>query len=126
MILEGFNNLLASTALAHIATIGPAGEPQTNQTGFVWDGTSLRFVVSPDRHKFRNLVREPRIAVSIVDPDNPGHYFEIRGVARVETDPDPAFVATLVGNYTGNDTMPGAQGERKVIAIEPIHITHMG
>lgn len=56
---------------------------------------------------------------------NRGHYLEIRGVARVETDPGPAFVATLVRTYTGNDTMPGAEGERKVIAIEPIHITHM-
>ena len=36
-------DLLSSIALAHVATIGPAGEPQSSPVWFDWDGTFLRF-----------------------------------------------------------------------------------
>jgi hypothetical protein len=36
-------DLLASTALAHVATIGPDGEPQSSPVWFDWDGMFLRF-----------------------------------------------------------------------------------
>lgn len=42
-IPESYTDLLDSTALAHVATIGPKGEPQVTPVWFGWDGTHLRF-----------------------------------------------------------------------------------
>ena len=71
VIPEHYTDLLQSAALAHIATIGPKGEPQSSPLWFGWDGEFLRFaqLVGADR-KRRNLERDPRVAISIVDPAN--------------------------------------------------------
>ena len=38
MIPEGYHNLLISTAVAHVATIGLRGEPQSTPVWVGWDG----------------------------------------------------------------------------------------
>src|SRR5829696_7240059 len=81
MIPEDYLDLLASTALAHIATIGARGEPQSTPVWFGWDGTYIRFSQTKRQQKYRNLLRDPRVALSIVDPLNPYRYLEVRGTA---------------------------------------------
>ncbi len=95
--------MLESTALAHVATIGPDGEPQNSPVWIDWDGTYLRFAqVTGYRQKVRNLQREPRVALSIVDPANPYRYLEVRGtVERIEPDPDRAFINAMARKYLG-------------------------
>jgi PPOX class probable F420-dependent enzyme len=123
-------DLLSSTALATIATIGPRGEPQCSPVWFDWDGTVLRFAqVSGYQQKVRNLERDPRIALSIVDPANPYRYLEVRGVVeRIEPDPDMSFIDAMSRKYLGQDRYPfGKSGETwLVVAIPPIHTTQMG
>jgi PPOX class probable F420-dependent enzyme len=123
-------DLLASTALAHIATIGPRGEPQSSPVWFDWDGRYLRFSQTAQRQKVRNLRRDPRIAVSIVDPANPYRYLELRGVAvRIEPDPDLVFVDRVTWKYLQESRDPARNPpgeERVVIVVEPTHITRMG
>jgi hypothetical protein len=43
VVPEPYADLLESIALAHVATIGPNGEPQSSPVWFDWDGTHLRF-----------------------------------------------------------------------------------
>ena len=122
-------DLLDSTALAHVATIGPEGEPQSTPVWFDWDGRYLRFSQTAQRQKVRNLRRDPRIAVSIVDPANPYRYVEVRGIARIEPDPDLAFVDRVTFKYLaeGRDPARNPPGEeRVVVVVEPRHITRMG
>ena len=129
MIPAKFNDLLHSTALAHVATIGPHGEPHCTPVWFDWDGTHLRFSQTRTRQKLRNLTRDPRIALSIVDPANPYHSLEIRGVVtRVEDDQDLAFINALAKKYLGQDKYPWHQpgDERVVVVVEPQHTTSMG
>ncbi len=123
-----FADLLQSTALAHIATLGPDGAPQSSPVWFDWDGEFLLFSQTKDRQKYKNVRRDARIAFSIVDPQNPYRYLEIRGrVARIDEDPDKAFINKMSAKYTGDPNYafdkPGAQ--RVVIVIQPEHITHM-
>jgi PPOX class probable F420-dependent enzyme len=93
MIPEGEHDLLISTALAHIATIGSRGEPQSTPVWFGWDGEYIRFSQTKRQQKYRNLRHDPRIALSMVDPRNPYRYLEVRGVVvAFEDDPDRAFV----------------------------------
>ena len=93
VIPADYADLLASTTLAHVATVGPAGEPQSSPVWFGWDGTFLRFAqVTGYRQKVRNLRREPRVALSIVDPANAYRYLEVHGlVERNELDQDRGF-----------------------------------
>ena len=121
-----YHDLLAAPALAHVATIGPDGAPQSTPVWFDWDGARLRMGLAPGRQKLRNLRRDPRLAVSIVDPANPGRYLEIRGRVTFESDPDRAALARIVRKYTGSDDLSWVDGERIIVAIEPTHATYQG
>jgi PPOX class probable F420-dependent enzyme len=129
VVPESHADLLESTALAHVATLGPNGEPQVNPVWFGWDGRYLSFSQTTSRQKFRNLGRDPRIALSIVDPQNPYRYVEIRGeVVRVEPDPNKAFIDQMAQKYLGTERYPWVQPgeERVVIVVDPVRTTTMG
>jgi PPOX class probable F420-dependent enzyme len=122
-------NLLASTALANVATTGPDGAPQVNPVWFLWDGAHLRFGGTLTRQKIRNLRRDPRIAVAIVDPANPQRYLELRGAAvAIEADPDRTLIRALVRKYLGTDVVPDAiaASGHVAVTVEPRHATYMG
>ncbi len=128
-IPENYADLLHTTALAHVATIGPNGEPQNNPVWFDWDGEHLLFSQTKNRQKYRNVRREPRVAISIVDPANPYRYLEIRGkVVRIDEDQNNAFINAMAKKYINQNVYPwhNAGDERVVVIIEPEHVTKMG
>jgi PPOX class probable F420-dependent enzyme len=128
VIPENFQDILASPTLAHVATLGPRGEPQSTPVWFIWDGQYLKFSQTTTRQKYRNLKRDPSIAVSMVDPHNPNRSLEIRGVARLEEDQDLSFVDSLAQKYLGVDKFPWRQPSEKriVVIVEPQHVTTYG
>jgi PPOX class probable F420-dependent enzyme len=120
-----YQDILQSTALAHVATIGPKGEPRVSPVWFDWDGTHILFSMDKVRQRYRNLLRNPQIAVSIVDPANPYRSLEIRGKARIDEDLDGRFANSLSQKYlnrerTPDEVRPGE--ERVVIVVEPEHV----
>ena len=126
-IPESVRDLLESTAVAHVATIGPGGEPQNNPVWFDWDGECVRFSQTTTRQKLRNLGRDPRVALSIVDPEDHLRYLEIRGtVERVEEDPDLEFISAMSRKYIGVHPYPNHRpgDERVVVFVRPLHTTH--
>ncbi len=128
-IPEKYVDLLESKALAHVATIGPKGEPQVNPVWFGWDGTHICFSQTTTRQKVKNLQDDSRISLSIVDPANDYRYLEIRGrVVAVEPDPEIAFINSMAKKYLGVDTYPwhNPADERVVVVIAPEHTTQMG
>lgn len=129
MVIEKNADLLESTALAHVATVGAKGEPQVNPVWFSWDGSHVRFSQTTGRQKYKNVQREPRIALSIVDPENPFRYLEIRGkVVAIEPDPELDFINSMAKKYLGQDKYPWNRpgDERVVVVVEPEHTTGMG
>ncbi len=94
---------------------------------FGWDGTHILFSQTKDRQKYRNLQREPRVALSIVDPTNPFRYLEIRGkVARIDEDADNKFINSMAKKYINQDVYPNHQpGDERVVVVivEPEHTT---
>ena len=126
---QGYKDLLESTALVHVATIGPYGEPQNNPVWFGWDGEHVVFSQTKSRQKYRNLQCDRRVVFFIVDPDNPYRYLEIRGeMVCVEEDPDLDFINSMAKKYLGLDKYPYHQpgDERVVIFVRPEHTTQMG
>src|SRR5258707_3092152 len=81
-------DLLERPLYAHLATTRPDGTVQVNPMWFDWDGELLRFTHTTKRQKYRNVTTHPQVAMSIVDPDNPFKYLEVRGdVERIVPDP---------------------------------------
>ncbi|ABG04022.1 pyridoxamine 5'-phosphate oxidase-related, FMN-binding protein [Rubrobacter xylanophilus DSM 9941] len=129
LIPESHRDLLESRALAHVATIGPKGEPQCNPVWFDWDGRHIKFSQTTARQKYRNVRRDPRVALSIVDPENPYRYLEIRGIVeKIEDDPDHGFINAMAKKYLGVEEYPHHRpgDERVVVYVRPEHTTHMG
>lgn len=129
VIPSAFADLLERPVLAHVATTGPNGEPQNNPVWFGVDNGNILFSQTTGRQKYRNVQRDPRVALSIVDPENPYRYLEIRGIVeRIDPDPEKAFINTMAKKYMGEDVYPWSQPgeERVVVVVRPERTTTMG
>lgn len=125
MIPDTHLDILDSTALAHVATIGPAGEPHNTPVWFAWDGVHVRLSLTTDRQKYRNLQRDDRIAVSLTAVDNPMHSLEIRGTVVIEPDTDRSFIDGLANKYLGVPAypLPEPDATRVIVTVEPQRVT---
>jgi PPOX class probable F420-dependent enzyme len=126
MIPDEYADLLTRPLFGHLATVRPDGTPQANPMWFSWDGTHLRFTNTTRRQKYRNVTAEPRIAMSVHDPDRPYRYLEVRGrVERIEPDPEAAFVAELAERYGLElDGPPGDATDRVVFVVRPEAVSY--
>lgn len=122
-------DILDKRSFAHIATIGPNGEPQSSPVWIDFDGQFLKFSNLKSRQKYKNLRRDPRVAVSIIDPDDAYRYIEVRGtVDHFEDDEDNAFINSMAKKYIDKDVYPWHKDgdERVVIYIDPDSNSSMG
>ena len=129
MIPDSHRDILAKSGFAHVATIGPDGEPQSSPVWYDWDGEHFLFSQTKGRQKYRNVQREAWVAVSITDPDNPYRYLEIRGtVDGIDDDEGNAFINAMAKKYIDQDVYPWPQpgDERIVVKVTPGHTTSMG
>ena len=109
-------DILDKRCFASVATLRPDGMLSCNPVSIVWDGEQIRFSSLEKQKKIRNLRADPRIALSILDPDNPVRYLEIRGTADVEPDEDRSFVNEMAKKYLGVDEYPYDEpGAKRVI-----------
>ncbi len=128
IIPESHADLLDTRTFWHIATIGPDGEVQSTPVWGGWDGEHFVFSLTKGRQKYENLLANPSIAVSGIDPDNPYRYLEIRGtVERIDDDSSNEFIDSMAKKYMDVDEYPMHQpgDERVVMVVTPTHTTHM-
>jgi PPOX class probable F420-dependent enzyme len=121
MIPDSHVDLLERPLFGHLATVRPDGTPQVNPMWFAWDGTHLRFTHTATRRKFQNVTTQPRVAISVIDPERPYRYLEVRGeVERIEPDPTGAFFAELADRYGLElDAPPPDAPDRVVLVVRP-------
>lgn len=128
-IPERYADIFDKQSFWHIATVGPNGEPQSSPVWATFDGTHIKFSLTRDRQKFRNLEAQPAVALSATDPDNGHRYLEVRGcLVGVEDDGDLAFLDTMAQKYLGLDKYPyhRPSDERVVMLVEPQRFSSMG
>jgi len=73
--------LLEGRHLAHVGTINADGSPQVAPVWVDHDGDTVLFNTAKGRVKEKNLARDPRCSISIVDSDNPYQPLTIKGRA---------------------------------------------
>jgi PPOX class probable F420-dependent enzyme len=102
--------LLDGRNYAVLATINPDGSPHTSAMWIGRDGNDLLFSTVQGRVKYRNMLRDPRVSVTILESANPENYVELRGMAVITPDPDRRLHIDLARKHDrdpGQD-VPGA------------------
>lgn len=128
-INEKWNDLFEKRVFAGLATLMPDGSPQVTPVWIDYDGRHIIVNTAEGRQKDKNLSREPRVSVMLVDPDNPYRYLEVRGKVVERTHEGAAeHINKMAKKYLGQDVYPFAQpGEVRVIfKIEPVKTSSLG
>ncbi|HXN24235.1 MAG TPA: PPOX class F420-dependent oxidoreductase [Candidatus Dormibacteraeota bacterium] len=128
-IPEKYSDLLHKAAFGNLGTLMPDGRPQVTPVWVDYDGSFLRFNSARGRQKDRNVRRDPRVSVSLMDPENPYRYLEVRGrVVEITENGADEHIDKLAKKYLGKDKYPFRQpGEVRVMyKIEPEHVSSMG
>lgn len=121
--------LIEGKNFAHIATLMPDGSPQNTPVWIEMLGDKISFNTAEGRVKPDNIRRDPRVAISITDADNPYLAAFIRGrVTDITPEGGDAGIDRLAKKYMDADSYPFRQpGEvRLVVNIEPEHVSTMG
>jgi PPOX class probable F420-dependent enzyme len=110
IVPESHLDLLERPLFAHLATVRPDGAPQSSVMWFVWDGARIRMTHTKTRQKFRNFAAEPRVALSIADPEDQYRFLEVRGVVEKIEDDDAgaSFYKSLQQRYGMSYPVPDA------------------
>jgi PPOX class probable F420-dependent enzyme len=129
IIPEKYLDLFKKTAFAHLATLMRDGSPQVTPVWVDFDGKYVRVNSALGRVKDKNMRRDPRVSLSIQDPENPYRYLEIRGkVAEITQNGADDLINKLSQKYLGKPEYPYRKpGEVRVIyKIAPQKISSMG
>jgi len=116
-------------AFADLATLMPDGTPQVTPVWFDYNGSVIRVNSAKGRTKTRNMTEGAPVALSIMDPENPYRYMQVRGkVTRVTEEGAAAHIDTLAKKYLGQDKYPWSRpGEVRVtFEITPHAVQTMG
>ena len=102
---------------AHLATLMKDGSPQVTPVWVEYDGTHILVNSARDRQKDLNMRRDKRVALSLIDPDDPYRYLQVRGVIEEITEEGADdHIDRLAKKYLGVDTYPyRAPGEVRVM-----------
>jgi PPOX class probable F420-dependent enzyme len=128
-IPENYVDLTHKKAFAQLATLMPDGSPHVAPVWFEYDGQHIVINSAKGRVKDRNMRRDPRVGLDIVDPENPYRHLSIRGrVVDITESGADENIDKLTKKYTGQDKYPyRAPAEVRVIyRIEPERTYSMG
>ena len=126
---ESHRDVIGSSQVVTLATIGPDGFPQVSATWFLLedDGT-IALSLNTARQKVKNLERQPEASLFFIDPVSPYRTVEIRARADVQPDADYAFADRVGAKYGGQNLREmDKPGETRVVArFEPINVNTFG
>ncbi len=128
-IPEKYQDLFQKKAFASLATLMPDGKPQVTPVWCDFDGKHVLVNSAKGRVKDRNMRRDPRVSMALIDPDNPYRYLQLQGrVVEITESGADQHIDRLAKKYLGLDKYPNRQpGEVRVIyKIEPDRTQSMG
>ena len=116
-IPEPFKDLFTKAAFAHLATLMADGAPQVTPVWCDFDGTHIRVNSAKGRVKDKNMRRNKRVALSIMDPASAYRHLDVQGeITEITEQGADAHIDALAKKYLGKDKYPfRAPGEVRVI-----------
>jgi len=108
VIPNDFLDLLTQKkAFANLATVMPDGSAQVTPVWFDYTDGKIRVNTARGRVKDKNMAKGKRVALAIMDPDNPYRYLQVRGTVVLETEQGAeAHIDSLAKKYLGKDRYP--------------------
>jgi PPOX class probable F420-dependent enzyme len=104
---EKARQLIERPVLATLATVAADGGPQVTPLWIEADGDDLLVNTARGRAKARNIERDARVGVSVIDPEDAYNVVVLRGrVTEVTTDGADAHIDRLAKKYLGLDVYP--------------------
>jgi len=128
-IPEKYRDLFQKKAFGSLGTLMPDGSPQVTPVWIDLEGDKLVVNSAKGRAKDRNMRRDPRVSIALIDPDNPYRYLEVRGrVVQVTEQGADQHIDKMAKKYLGKDSYPFRQKDevRVRYIIEPEHFSQMG
>jgi PPOX class probable F420-dependent enzyme len=128
-IPDKYRDLFTKRAFASLATLMPDGSPQVTPVWVDLEGDLVLVNTARGRQKDKNMRRDPRVAMAIIDPENPYRYLEIRGrVAEITEEGADAHIDKMAKKYLGADKYPYRQPSetRVVFKIQAERVNTMG
>jgi PPOX class probable F420-dependent enzyme len=128
-IPDKYRDLFTKRAFASLATIMPDSSPQVTPVWVDLEGDLVIVNTARGRQKDKNMRRDPRVAMAIIDPENPYRYLEIRGrVAEITEEGADAHIDKMAKKYLGADKYPYRQPSetRVIFKIQPERVNTMG
>ena len=128
-IPDNFRDLFQKKAFGQLATLMKDGTPQVTPVWFDFDGTHVRVNSAKGRIKDKNVRRNPQVALTVQDPDNPYRYIAVRGaVVDISESGADAHIDSLAKKYLDQDKYPFRQpGEVRVVyKIRVDNVSTMG
>ena len=108
---------------ATLTTMLPSGYPMTHVMWVDADDEHVLINTEIHRAKYKNVQRDPRVSVTIIDASNPYKYAEVRGdvIEEIRGPEARADIDRLSQKYNGTDYDPSAiQSERVILKIKPV------
>jgi len=118
--------LIEGKNFGHFATIMPDGSPQVSPVWIDHEGDLILVNTARGRVKQRNSAKDPRVAISIANQDDPYEKILVRGrVISQTTQGAEDHIDKMAKKYTGRDKYPWrVPGEKRIIIkIQPDHIS---
>ena len=101
---------------AVLATTNPDGSPQTSVIWVGRDDDGVLFTTVAGRVKHRNMMRDPRVSITVIDSADPENYAELRGrVESITPDVGRQTDTQLSWKYDGRDPAPERPGAVRVV-----------
>jgi PPOX class probable F420-dependent enzyme len=121
---DDLKRVLDSLVFVVIGTTQSGGSPQLSPVWVKRDGDDLLFSTTMGRQKQKNIERDPRVSATVLSPDDPYRYAEIRGVATYTTEGGKELIDELSLKYTGKtyaefNPADTQDSERIVVRISP-------
>jgi PPOX class probable F420-dependent enzyme len=108
---------------ATLSTLLPSGYPMTHVMWVDADDEHLLINTEVHRDKYKNVQRDPRVTVTVIDRENPYKYVEVRGkvVDEVRGKEARDDIDRLSEKDNGTKYHPSAiQSERVILEIQPV------
>lgn len=126
-IPESHVDILQKQAYAHLATVDLDGTPQVTPVWVEYDGEFILVNSARGRKKDRNMRANPKVALSIQDPDNPYRYVGIQGrVIEITEEGAVDHINKLAHKYTGQDFSSLGDEVRVIYKIKPERVWAQG
>jgi PPOX class probable F420-dependent enzyme len=126
---ERIRALAEGPNFAAFTTLLPDGTPMTHVMWVAADEEHVLINTEVHRQKYRNVRRDPRVTVTIIDHENPYHFAEVRGtVVDTVTGPEArASIDELSMKYGGRPYPEDSiESERVILRIAPNRQQHRG